>query len=100
MKWKTSKEALEKISDLADRSQKLAKSLDVLGFNKMHWMMNLEAVHLNGCPLDLDRLATFDDFNFAHDIFGIERYLDKKTGKLRNCFVPRCAKPEPKKENQ
>ena len=54
-------------------------------------MRALHAVHSNGCPLDLSQLLAFDDFNFLHDIVGIYRHLDRKSGELRDCFVPRCA---------
>lgn len=53
-----------------------------------HHAMNITACHLNGNPLDLLRLLAADDFNFAHDIFGIDRHIDRKTGKLPNCFSP------------
>lgn len=53
--------------------------------------MDIIATHANGCPLDLDRLAAADDFNFAHDVFGIERHIDRATGKLTRCFLPRFA---------
>lgn len=57
-------------------------------------LMDLSACHANGCPLDFKRLLAFPDFDFAHDIFGINQRIDRETGQLRNCFVPRCAKPE------
>jgi len=54
--------------------------------------MDLAATHKNGCPLDLERLAGFDDFNLLHDIFGIRTHLDRTTGRLTHCFFPRCAR--------
>jgi hypothetical protein len=57
--------------------------------------MDVTAVHANGCPLNLRKLLTFDDFNFAHDILGIRRHLNRDTGVFENCFRPRCALPEP-----
>ena len=51
----------------------------------------LTVVHLNICPLDLQRLLEADDFNFLHDILGIQRHADLNTGKLRDCFIPRFA---------
>ena len=56
--------------------------------------MDLTAVHANGTPLDLPKLLAADEFNFAHDINGITRHLDRNTGKLLHFFLPRCAKPE------
>lgn len=61
----------------------------------MHHSMNLVACHANGTPLDFERLARFDAFNFAHDVFGIDRHIDRDTGKLSNCFLPRCRKKRP-----
>ena len=54
-------------------------------------VMNLEACHSNGCKLDFDRLLAADDINFKHDIAGIERHIDKETGKLDGMFQPRHA---------
>ena len=51
--------------------------------------MDLVACHANGNPLRLQALLDADDFNFAHDIFGIRRHLNRQTGELMNCFSPR-----------
>jgi hypothetical protein len=61
-------------------------------YSRKRLQLDLTATHLNGCPLDLHKLLQFDDFNFTHDITGIARHLDRTTGELRDCFVPRCAK--------
>ncbi|WP_418131438.1 hypothetical protein [Variovorax sp. 278MFTsu5.1] len=53
--------------------------------------MDLTACHANGCPLKLKELLETDDFNFTHDVFGISRHLDRGTGKLTQCFLPRFA---------
>ncbi len=53
------------------------------------WMMDITAVHANGCPLRLRDLLLADDFNFAHDVFGIRRHLDRTTGQLGGHFLPR-----------
>lgn len=52
--------------------------------------IDLEAVHCNDTRMDFENLLKADDFNFAHDVFGIERKLDRKTGKLKDFFLPRC----------
>jgi hypothetical protein len=80
--------------------QRALKLYDVLAAEQMrrrredeaHVEMNLSAVHSH-TPLRLELLRDFDDFNFAHDILGIERHLDKSTGELKDHFRPRCAKP-------
>ena len=56
--------------------------------------MDLIACHLNGCELDLVKLLEAPAFDFAHDIAGITRHLDRTTGQLGDCFLPRCAMPE------
>ena len=53
--------------------------------------MDLEATNSNGTPLDFDKLLAADDLNFAHDIYGIGRHLNRRTGKLKNHFLPRCS---------
>lgn len=56
--------------------------------------MDLEAVHGGVCPLDLDRLGAFDDFNLLHDVGGVARHLDRRTGELRDSFRPRSAQKD------
>ncbi len=53
--------------------------------------MDVTATHANGCRLDLDRMLVADDFNFSHDVGGITRHLNRETGKLEHCFMPRFA---------
>lgn len=50
--------------------------------------MDIAAIHLH-TPLDLEGLLAADDGNFAHDIGGIRRFLDRETGQLTECFLPR-----------
>ena len=54
--------------------------------------MDITATHISGCPLDLEKLEGFEDFSFIHDVGGISEHLDRKTGKLKDFFLPRCAK--------
>lgn len=61
----------------------------------LDWRMDITACHANGMPLDLERLAAADDFNLIHDAFGIARHLDRESGALRDCFVPRFRRREP-----
>lgn len=62
--------------------------------DRMAAHMDLCACHANGCPMDFERLLAADDFNLIHDVRGIERHLDRSTGKLAGHFLPRFAKPE------
>lgn len=54
--------------------------------------MDLSACHANGCPLDFEKLLGFEDFSFYHDVWGIRNHINRTTGKLEHCFLPRCAK--------
>jgi len=53
--------------------------------------MDLRAVHLNDVPLRLVDMLQAKPFDLDHDILGINRHLDRETGKLRSCFLPRFA---------
>lgn len=55
--------------------------------------MSLVACHLNGCPLDLEKLLAFSDADFVHDVGGITANVSRQNGRLENLFLPRCARP-------
>lgn len=55
--------------------------------------MDLSACH-NSCPLKLATLLAADEFNFIHDVAGIQRHMDRETGELGDCFLPRYAHPD------
>lgn len=57
-------------------------------------IMDLSATISQGCPLRLQELLDADPFNFAHDVGGIRRHIDRTTGKLGGCFLPRFYKVE------
>lgn len=57
-------------------------------------VMDLSACIAQGVPLRLDELLEADKFNFAHDVYGIRRHINRKTGKLENCFLPRFYRRE------
>lgn len=62
---------------------------DILSFT-----MDIEATHCNGNPLRLQELLEADDANFGHDVFGINKYLNRDTGKLSDHFMPRFSAPQ------
>lgn len=72
---------------IIDRADKLAKKTGG-EIDRLSLEMDLSAVHARN-PLRLEELAEADDFNFAHDIYGIMRRLDRSTGELVNNFEPR-----------
>jgi hypothetical protein len=53
--------------------------------------MDLIACHMVGCRLDLAKLLRANVLDFSHDVFGIRRHLNRETGELFDCFLPRCA---------
>jgi len=87
IKFNSTKEETTLIIAIAKRAVQ-----KVEGYSLMDCEMDLTATHLNGCPLDLEKLKNFDDFNFSHDIFGIRANINRNNGKLENCFLPRCSK--------
>lgn len=94
IKWAASKEEHDTIAKILDRYQEHHQSLGVpkqYQRSRMDLLMDLEATHCNGCRLDLSRLLEADDFNFMHDMIGIQKHLNRKTGELEDCFVPRYA---------
>lgn len=78
---------------IVERAAKFAKEHG-RSFDWLSCAMDLRATNANGCKLDFAKLASFDDFNLAHDVFGIERHLDRSTGFLTDCFLPRAARGE------
>jgi hypothetical protein len=78
------------ISEIANRAMGLSARTGN-SWTKLDISMDVTACHANGCPLRLDALRDADDWNFAHDILGIRRHLDRETGKLGDCFRPRFA---------
>jgi len=55
-------------------------------------VMDLNSCHSNGCPLDLEGLLAAPLLDFSHDLYGIRKAIDRRTGKLtEDCFMPRFA---------
>jgi hypothetical protein len=86
--FKTTKQEYELIIKIAKRANLIYRENGVL-IDPVHIMMDLTATHLNGCPLKLQAMLDADDLNLMHDIAGIDRHLDRDTGKLTGCFDPR-----------
>ncbi len=87
--FKTTKKEAELINKIVDRLQKMVVDP---GFNRLTHVMDLEACHANGCPLDFERMLAGRDIDLLHDIYGINRHICHETGKLQNCFLPRFSK--------
>lgn len=76
--------------EIANRAMVMGNRIGVKR-NAIQYMMDLDAVN-ETIPLDFERLALADDFNFAHDVFGIMNHLNRTTDKLENFFLPRFMK--------
>lgn len=84
------------IRKIATRARSLETAHGGQARPHMEWVMDVTATHLNGNPLDLQKLLDADDFNFMHDVFGICRHLDRSDasptgGQLTGFFSPRCS---------
>jgi hypothetical protein len=95
IKWSATKEDMELIDKITKRAAILYGLADARSM--MNLNMDITATHLNGCPLKLKELLASDDYNFGHDIVGISNHLNRETGEIEDCFLPRCAQPELKK---
>jgi len=90
MNFRTSSADADLILAIARRAIGIAEGLGVK-LDTLHLTMDVTACHANGCPLDLQALLDSNKMDFTHDIFGIRRHIDRGTGKLLDCFVPRFA---------
>lgn len=84
------------IGRIVRRALQLAKDNDLEEFTSDHrahiaLFMDIEACHCTDCPLDLVKLLSFSDADFGHDVFGINKYLNRDTGRLKKNFFPRCS---------
>lgn len=75
-----------KIVEIAKR----AEEMDLLIFDRMSLIMDLDCAN-DEFNLRLDELLSADNFNFSHDIVGIQNHLDRKAKKMGDFFVPRYA---------
>jgi len=80
-----------RILAIVRRAQSLSASFDGPDYQTHELLMDVTACHANGCQLQLDELLAAGDGDFAHDVFGIHRHIDRRTGTLTGCFLPRYA---------
>lgn len=81
------------INEIVERVMKMCARPDMPIYKKSDALMDLTACHANGNPLRLRELLKANDGDFAHDIFGIRRHLNRTTGELEDCFSPRYSRP-------
>ena len=88
------------VQKIVDRFQKLTTKSNPrarLSKAKLELVLDIVACHMNGCELDLEKLLNFDDFNLVHDVAGIRNRIDRNTGQINGCFLPKCSKKEESK---
>lgn len=69
-----------------------AEHMGILNSDRMTSLMDITACHANGTQLRLKDLLNASKGDFVHDISGISAYLNRETGQLKNCFLPRYAR--------
>lgn len=69
-----------------------AQAMDIAILDTTSQMMDIEHAHRQ-FNLRLEEFLNADDFNFAHDFCGIQRHIDRTTGKVGDFFLPRFATP-------
>jgi len=88
IKWNITTKEMEIIEAIVDRAIKLDALCSI---SKSTLAMDITACHANGNPLNLIELLNANNGNFCHDIYGINRYINRETGKLQDCFLPRSS---------
>lgn len=88
--WNTSREDAETIIQIAHRAKRELEMDEAI----TTIVMDLTATHANGIPLCLSDLLAAPMGDFAHDVLGIRRHINRNTGQLEDCFLPRYAVPE------
>jgi hypothetical protein len=79
----------ELIMKIADRLEKMQRRLGSMPTKRAYVLMDLQACHLNACPLRLQGLLVANDIDFLHDVHGIMRNFNRTSYELDNCFLPR-----------
>lgn len=88
-KFEVDKPDLDRITRIVKRAKEAALKAEVdLDTISLH--MDLAYCH-NAVGLDLAGLEDASSADFAHDIFGIIRHIDRETGEFRDHFMPRYA---------
>ena len=93
VKFNSTKKEYELSSKIADRACKLGLIAPAkANYPRADFLMDIDAAHSNGCPLDFEKFLGAPDFDFTHDVAGIYRHIDRESGKLGGYFIPRCSR--------
>ena len=88
MKLKTTAADYAVIAKIAERAEKFAAAF-LVHYPRTDILMDLDATHSNGTPLKFEELLKAPDTDFVHDVFGIRKHINRKTGVLEGFFHPR-----------
>lgn len=91
IRFDCTKQERDIISQIIARAKTIICSITGAPIDDLAARMDLTACHMNACYLDLKKLLAADDFNLLHDVCGISRHINRKSGKLEHNFLPRCA---------
>lgn len=86
MKKESTHDEFMVIMSIVERADKKG----LMMFDRLALSMDLDCAH-SIFNLRLEELLQADDFNFSHDIVGIQNNINRRTMKIENCFVPRYA---------
>lgn len=73
---------------IIDKIIKRGLSLEAIQSNRLNAFIDLTK-GIEYFDIDVNQLYNADDFNFCHDIIGIQNNINRTTGKFENCFLPR-----------
>lgn len=90
LSFDATREEKDLIYAIVDRFKEGYKS--IVPFDRLSIIIDLVVTNANGNPIDFEKLLNARDEDFFHDVGGIIRYIDRTTGKLEECFSPRCSK--------
>lgn len=85
-----SKITTDEVNAVQSIVNRYCRSVGMVGADKLDLYMDLHAANAD-VGLDFAKLETAPDADFFHDVSGIRRHMDRTTGKLGDCFLPRCA---------
>jgi hypothetical protein len=86
---KRDKKYFTTIHKIVLRAEKMAEKL---GYHIDRLTMTIDLDKANdNFPIDFGALLKAKDGDFAHDVFGIRKHMNRKTGKIEDCFLPRYA---------
>lgn len=80
--------SMDLIGKIADRAVAVYAQHDIR-VQRIDVLMDISSCHFKAQKLRLDDLLTADDANFAHDVGGINKHLDRENGILADGFSPR-----------